>query len=83
MSMILTDFEYLEETDTKFKKTLAMEIKRARESKRLTQKEFYSATGINIARIETGKQHISVKTLRVVCYTLDISLGGLFNCVRC
>lgn len=83
MNAIHLDFEYLEETDAKFKKKLAMEIKRARVSKCLTQKEFNKVTGINIARIETGKQHISLKTLRTICYTLDISMGGLLNCIKC
>ncbi|POY39078.1 XRE family transcriptional regulator [Solitalea longa] len=80
--MLNTDFDYLETTDAKFRLRIALEIKRAREVKRLSQKDFYQLTGINIARVETGKQHLSVKTLRTICYTLDISMGGLFNCIR-
>ncbi|CAN5432924.1 hypothetical protein BH09BAC6_BH09BAC6_17220 [soil metagenome] len=77
--MLLTDFEYINNSDDAFKKKVSLQIKRLRRQNQVTQEKFYSETNINIARLESGKIDIRLDTLRKVCYYFDVSLSGFFN----
>jgi transcriptional regulator with XRE-family HTH domain len=77
--MLLTDFEYLSNSDDAFKKKVALQIKNLRRQNQVTQERFYSETNINIARLESGKIDIRLDTLRKVCYYFDVSMTGFFQ----
>jgi transcriptional regulator with XRE-family HTH domain len=77
--MLLTDFEYLSNSDDAFKKKVALQIKNLRRQNQVTQERFYSETNINIARLESGKIDIRLDTLRKVCYYFDVSMAGFFQ----
>lgn len=77
--MLLTDFEFLSNSDVAFKKKIALQIKRLRRQNQVTQEKFYSQTNINIARLESGKVDIRIDTLRKICYYFDVSLSGFFQ----
>lgn len=53
-------------------------IKDIRKSKRVTLESFYFDTGIHLARIEQGKQNITISTLSQICKYFDISLSEFF-----
>jgi transcriptional regulator with XRE-family HTH domain len=57
-------------------------IKDIRTSKRITLEAFYFDTGIHLARIEQGKQNISVATLAKICEYFEISLSDFFVMVE-
>ena len=65
--MLLTDFEYLNNSEEAFKKKVSLQIKRLRRQNQVTQERFYSETNINIARLESGKIDIRLDTLRKIC----------------
>ena len=46
---------------------IAKRVKALRESRGLTQEEFYTDTGINPSRIETANRNMSVSTLDAIC----------------
>ncbi len=77
--MLLTDFEFLDETDTAFKRKVALQIRNLRKQNRVTQEKFFAETRINIARLETGIIDIRLETLRKICYYFDVSLTGFFQ----
>jgi len=77
--MLLTDFEYLSNSDDAFKKKVALQIKNLRRQNQVTQEKFFTETNINIARLESGKIDIRLDTLRKVCYYFDVSLTGFFQ----
>lgn len=53
-------------------------IKEIRKAKKITLEVFYFDTGIHLARIEQGKQNISISTLNKICEYLEISLSEFF-----
>ena len=57
-------------------------IKQLRKSKKVTLEDFYFDTGIHLARIEQGKQNISVATLSKICIYLEISMSDFFELVE-
>ena len=77
--MLLTDFEYLSNSDDAFKKKVALQIKNLRRQNQVTQEKFFTETNINIARLESGKIDIRLDTLRKVCYYFDVALAGFFQ----
>ncbi|HEX8021846.1 helix-turn-helix domain-containing protein [Mucilaginibacter sp.] len=77
--MLLTDFEYLNDTDSAFKRKVALQIKTLRKQNRVTQERFFNETRINIARLESGIIDIRLETLRKICYYFDVSLAGFFQ----
>lgn len=77
--MLFTDFEYLNETDSAFKRKVALQIKNLRKQHRVTQERFFAETRINIARLESGIIDIRLETLRKICYYFDVSLAGFFQ----
>ena len=77
--MLLTDFEYLNNSEDAFKRKVSLQIKLLRRQNQVTQEKFYSETSINIARLESGKIDVRLDTLRKVCYYFDVSLSGFFQ----
>ncbi|QEM12912.1 helix-turn-helix domain-containing protein [Mucilaginibacter rubeus] len=77
--MLLTDFEYLNDTDNAFKRKVALQIKALRKQNRVTQEKFFKETRINIARLESGIIDIRLETLRKICYYFNVSLAGFFQ----
>ena len=57
-------------------------IKTLRNEKKVTLEVFYFDTGIHLARIEQGKQNITVATLVVICNYFEISLRDFFERVE-
>jgi len=58
---------------------IARRIKQLREEKGISQDLFYIDTDIHIARIETGKNNITVNTLSAICDYFGISLIDFFK----
>jgi transcriptional regulator with XRE-family HTH domain len=54
-------------------------IKEIRKAKNITLEVFYFDTGIHLARIEQGKQNISVVTLAKICEYFEIDLSEFFS----
>jgi transcriptional regulator with XRE-family HTH domain len=57
-------------------------IKEIRKTKSITLEVFYFDTGIHLARIEQGKQNITVSTLFKICIYFQISLSDFFAYVE-
>lgn len=57
-------------------------IKQIRKSNNVTLEVFYFDTGIHLARIEQGKQNISIATLSKICSYFDINLSDFFKMVE-
>ena len=53
-------------------------IKEIRKAKNVTLEAFYFDTGIHLARIEQGKQNITVATLSKICDYFEINLSDFF-----
>ncbi|WP_394758029.1 helix-turn-helix domain-containing protein, partial [Flavobacterium sp.] len=62
-------------------KTVAC-VKEIRKSKNITLEAFYFDTGIHLARIEQGKQNITISTLSKICEYFEISLSDFFKLVE-
>ena len=65
--------------DEKLLKEIAIKIKALRESKGITQEAFYHDTNIHIGRIETGKNNLSVSSLKAICKYFGITLKEFFS----
>ena len=48
----------------------------------MTLEAFYFDTGIHLARIERGKQNITVATLSKICDYFEINLSDFFSNVE-
>ncbi len=57
-------------------------IKLLRKKNNITLEAFYFDTGIHLARIEQGKQNISIATLAKICAYFEISLSEFFLLVE-
>lgn len=68
--------------NTELSKRIVFCIKVLRKSKNITLEVFYFDTGIHLARIEQGKQNITVATLSKICDYLDIRLSDFFKLVE-
>jgi transcriptional regulator with XRE-family HTH domain len=53
-------------------------IKDIRKSKNITLEVFYNDTGIHLARIEQGKQNITIATLSKICEYFEMPLSDFF-----
>ena len=60
-------------------KEIARQIKELRLSRNLSQEDVYLDTDIHCGRLEQGKNHITVSTLKVLCVYFQISLSDFFN----
>jgi transcriptional regulator with XRE-family HTH domain len=68
--------------NTELSKRIVFCIKELRKSKNITLEVFYFDTGIHLARIEQGKQNITIATLSKICEYLQISLSDFFKLVE-
>lgn len=66
----------------KLLKAIAIHLKELREARSLTQEEFYNDTNIHIARIETGRNNISISTIDAICNYFDIPLSKFFAIIE-
>ncbi len=57
-------------------------IKQLRKEKKVTLEVFYFDTGIHLARIEQGKQNITVATLFKICDYFGMKLSDFFLLVE-
>lgn len=57
-------------------------IKEIRKEKNITLEVFYFDTGIHLARIEQGKQNITVATLLKICNYFGMKLSDFFLLVE-
>ena len=57
-------------------------LKQIRCSKNITLEVFYFDTGIHLARIEQGKQNITISTLSQICDYFELSLSEFFQLVE-
>ena len=60
---------------------IVLGIKQLRKSKNITLEVFYFDTGIHLARIEQGKQNITISTLSQICDYFEISLSDFFKMI--
>lgn len=63
-------------------KDIALQIKRIRESKRLSQETVFLDTDIHCGRLEQGKQNITISTLKCLCDYFQISLTDFFKTIE-
>lgn len=61
---------------------VVLTVKEIRKSKNITLEVFYFDTGIHLARIEQGKQNITISTLSKICEYFEISLSEFFKKVE-
>lgn len=57
-------------------------IKQLRKEKNVTLEVFYFDTGIHLARIEQGKQNVTVATLSKICNYFGLKLSDFFLLVE-
>jgi transcriptional regulator with XRE-family HTH domain len=68
--------------NTELSKRIVFCIKEIRKTKNITLEAFYFDTGIHLARIEQGKQNITIATLSKICEYFEISLSAFFLLVE-
>lgn len=68
--------------NTELLKSIVICIQQIRKSKNITLEMFYFDTGIHLARIEQGKQNITVSTLYKICEYFSIQLSDFFLLVE-
>lgn len=57
-------------------------LKELREANQLTQEAFYTDTGINPSRIESGRRNMSVSTLYAICKYFGITIQQFFDGIK-
>lgn len=60
-------------------KAIAKQVKRIRQSRKLSQEEVYLDTEIHCARLEQGKLNITIITLKRLCDYFGLSLSDFFK----
>lgn len=60
-------------------KKIAMRLKELREKAGLSQEELINETNIHIGRLETGKNNLSISTLKKLCVFFNIKLKDFFE----
>ena len=68
--------------NTELSQRIVFCIKEIRRTKNITLETFYFDTGIHLARIEQGKQNITVATLSKICDYFEINLSAFFLLVE-
>lgn len=61
---------------------IVLTIKEIRKNKNITLEVFYFDTGIHLARIEQGKQNITISTLQKICEYFEMNLSDFFKLVE-
>lgn len=54
---------------------LARRLKAVREARRQTLQEVYDETGIHVARLETGRRSVALRTVAVLCRYYQVELS--------
>lgn len=60
-------------------KQIALQIRKLRQSKNLSQETVFLDTDIHCARLEQGKQNVTVSTLKYLCDYFEITLSDFFK----
>jgi len=68
--------------NTELSQRMVFCIKEIRKTKNITLEAFYFDTGIHLARIEQGKQNITIATLSRICDYFEMSLSDFFLLVE-
>ncbi len=68
--------------NTELSQRMVFCIKQIRKTKNITLEAFYFDTGIHLARIEQGKQNITIATLSRICDYFEMSLSDFFLLVE-
>lgn len=58
-----------------FLRELARRLTAVREARRQTQQEVYDATGIHVARLETGRRSVALRTVALLCRYYQVELS--------
>lgn len=89
MFVIIFFLEYVDfglmqksQRDSVFLSEIVFCVKKIRQQKNVTLEAFYFDTGIHLARIEQGKQNISIITLSRICDYFNISLSDFFKMIE-
>lgn len=61
---------------------IARVIKSLRVENDITLEDFYNETNIHLARIEGGKNNLTISTLSSICHFFNISLSDFFKKVE-
>lgn len=68
--------------NTELNSKIVLCIKKIRKEKNITLEVFFFDTGIHLARIEQGKQNITINTLFKICNYFDLKLSDFFLLVE-
>jgi len=68
--------------NTELSQRMVFCIKEIRKTKNITLEAFYFDTGIHLARIEQGKQNITIATLSRICDYFEMNLSDFFLLVE-
>jgi transcriptional regulator with XRE-family HTH domain len=68
--------------NTELSQRMVFCIKEIRKTKNITLEAFYFDTGIHLARIEQGKQNITISTLSRICDYFEMNLSDFFLLVE-
>ncbi len=68
--------------NTELSQRMVFCIKQIRKTKNITLEAFYFDTGIHLARIEQGKQNITIATLSRICDYFEMNLSDFFLLVE-
>ena len=58
---------------------LTHRLKALRQARQLTLMEVLDATNVNVGRVESDRQNVTVKTLVILCEHYGVTLGELFD----
>lgn len=58
-----------------FLRELARRLTAARQARGQTQQEVYDATGIHVARLETGRRSVALRTVALLCRYYQVELS--------
>lgn len=68
--------------DDKLLLAIGKRLQEIRKEKKLSQEDVFNDTGIHIARIETGRQNISISTLGALCNYYSTTLRDFFALIK-
>lgn len=69
----------MKKSEIKILNEIAINIKKLRMQKHISQLDFYNDTNIHIARIEQGRKNISIITLIKICKYFNVSPAEILD----
>ena len=69
----------IQKIDNALSKKIALRLKELRKSRGVTQLAVYEDLGIHIGRIETGRNDLSISTIKKICDYFEIELSEFFK----